>query len=66
MTTRAMTMAAMALAVLLCLFTDAQAMYNSKGPVKLLDAKGLRELQVSLPIHCLQSVCGRHHAVWRH
>ncbi|KAF1332073.1 Protein disulfide-isomerase domain, partial [Globisporangium splendens] len=31
--------------MLLCLVSNAHAMYSSKGPVKLLDAKGIREMQ---------------------
>lgn len=44
-------MMTMMAAVLLCLFSDTQAMYSSKGPVKLLDPKGFRELQVRSSSH---------------
>lgn len=40
------TMMMLALAVLLALAAHAHAMYTSSGPVKLLDAKGIRDMQV--------------------
>lgn len=46
---------ALALALLVALVAHAHGMYSSSGPVKLLDAKGFREMQVRIVCCSLRS-----------